>query len=247
VVGEAADGNQAVALAERLRPDVILMDVEMPGMDGLEATRRVTAQDGPSVLILTTFDRDDYLFAALQAGASGFLLKNGTPEALTEAVRVLAAGDALLAPAITRRVIETFANPALRQPGAGASGFLLKDVTPEYLVAAVRLVRAGDALLAPAITRRLVERFAGAAGPVVGAGEVHRDLAALTPRELEVLRLLAGGVSNAELAAAVGVSEATVKTHVARVLAKLGLRDRAQAVVAAYESGLVTPGSARTG
>ncbi|MEU8231826.1 response regulator transcription factor [Actinoplanes sp. NPDC048967] len=189
VVGEAADGNQAVALAGRLRPDVILMDVEMPGMDGLEATRRVTAHDGPSVLILTTFDRDDYLFAALQAGASGFLLKNGTPEALTEAIRVLAAGDALLAPAITRRVIETFANPALRQPGAG--------------------------------TR----------------------LAELTPREHEVLVLMAGGATNAEIAGRLRLGETTVKTHVSRVLMKIGARDRTQAVVLAYELGVVRPGS----
>jgi DNA-binding NarL/FixJ family response regulator len=189
VVGEAADGAQAVALAGRLQPDVILMDVEMPGMDGLEATRRVTAHDGPSVLILTTFDRDDYLFAALQAGASGFLLKNGTPEALTEAVRVLAAGDALLAPAITRRVIETFANPALRQPGAA--------------------------------TR----------------------LAELTPREHEVLVLMAGGATNAEIAGRLRLGETTVKTHVSRVLMKIGARDRTQAVVLAYELGVVRPGS----
>ena len=189
VVGEAADGAQAVVLAARLRPDVILMDVEMPGMDGLEATRRVTAGQGPSVLILTTFDRDDYLFAALQAGASGFLLKNGTPEALTEAVRVLAAGDALLAPAITRRVIETFANPALRQHGAG--------------------------------TR----------------------LAELTPREHEVLVLMASGATNAEIAGRLRLGETTVKTHVSRVLMKLGARDRTQAVVLAYELGVVRPGS----
>lgn len=197
VVGEARDGEEAVAAVRRTRPDLVLMDIRMPGLDGLEATRRILtgAEGEPRVVILTTFDLDRYVYAAL---------------------------------------------------AAGASGFLLKDVTPEYLVAAVRLVRAGDALLAPAITRRLVERFAGGAG-VAGSGEVHRDLATLTPRELEVLRLLAGGLSNAELAAALGVSEATVKTHVARILGKLGLRDRAQAVVAAYESGLVTPGAARTG
>lgn len=188
VVAEAADGAQAVELARRHRPDVILMDVEMPGMDGLAATRRITAGNGPSVLILTTFDRDDYLFAALQAGASGFLLKNGTPEALTEAVRVLAAGDALLAPAITRRVIETFANPLLRRPEA-----------------ATRL------------------------------GE-------LTPREHEVLVLMAGGATNAEIAAALRLGETTVKTHVSRVLMKTGARDRTQAVVLAYELGVVRPG-----
>ncbi|MFI0895477.1 response regulator [Streptomyces sp. NPDC020983] len=193
VVAEASDGEEAVAAVRRTRPDIVLMDIRMPGLDGLEATRRILggAPDDPRVLILTTFDLDRYVYAAL---------------------------------------------------AAGASGFLLKDVTPEYLVAAVRLVRSGDALLAPAITRRLVERFA--ASPA-GASTVHRDLAALTPRESEVLRHLAGGLSNAELAAALGVSEATVKTHVTRILSKLGLRDRAQAVVAAYECGLVTPGSAR--
>ncbi|NUS13314.1 MAG: response regulator transcription factor [Streptomyces sp.] len=193
VVAEASDGEEAVAAVRRTRPDIVLMDIRMPRLDGLEATRRILrgAADDPQVLILTTFDLDRYVYAAL---------------------------------------------------AAGASGFLLKDVTPEYLVAAVRLVRSGDALLAPAITRRLVERFA--AGGERGSA-VHRDLAALTPRELEVLRQLAGGLSNAELAVTLGVSEATVKTHVTRILSKLGLRDRAQAVVAAYEAGLVTPGSPR--
>jgi DNA-binding NarL/FixJ family response regulator len=191
VVAEASDGEEAVEAVRRTRPDLVLMDIRMPGLDGLEATRRILTgrtPDEPRVVILTTFDLDRYVYAAL---------------------------------------------------AAGASGFLLKDVTPEYLVAAVRLVRAGDALLAPAITRRLVERFSAAGG----RSSVHRDLAALTPRELEVLRLLAGGLSNAELARALGVSEATVKTHVTRILSKLGLRDRAQAVVAAYESGLITPGA----
>jgi len=195
VVGEAADGGQAVEAVRRHRPDVVLMDIRMPGLDGLEATRRILtgAPGEPRVVILTTFDLDQYVYAAL---------------------------------------------------AAGASGFLLKDVTPEYLVAAVRMVRAGDALLAPAITRRLVERFA-----VRDAGTAtrHRDLAALTPRELEVLELLATGLSNAELAAAFQLSEATVKTHVARILSKLNLRDRAQAVVVAYETGLVTPGSGPAG
>ncbi|MBO3736175.1 response regulator [Actinoplanes flavus] len=184
VAGEAADGAQAVELALRLRPDVVLMDVEMPGMDGLEATRRIAAAGGPSVLILTTFDRDDYLFAALRAGASGFLLKNGTPEALTEAVRVVAAGEALLAPAVTRRVISTFTAP---------------------VAAGVRLDQ-------------------------------------LTPREHEVLVLLAGGATNAEIAIALRLGETTVKTHVSRVLMKLGARDRTQAVVLAYELGVVRPG-----
>ncbi|WP_246447644.1 response regulator [Micromonospora polyrhachis] len=188
VVGEAVDGEQAVALAASTEPDVVLMDVEMPRLDGLAATRRIAAQEtGPAVLILTTFDRDDYLFAALQAGASGFLLKNGTPEDLIDAVRVLASGDALLAPAITRRVIATFARP---EAVARTDG-------------------------------RLTE---------------------LTPREREVLVLLAGGATNGEIAGQLYLGEATVKTHVSRVLAKLGLRDRTQAVVFAYEHGVVTPG-----
>lgn len=198
VVGEAADGERAASMARALRPDVVLMDVEMPGVDGLEATRRITAEDdgpgGPAVLILTTFDRDDYLFAALRAGASGFLLKNGTPEDLIEAIRVLARGDGLLAPELTRRVIATFARP-------GGS------VTP--------------------------------GGPRTAPEAALRDL---TPREREVLVLVAGGASNGEIAAALHLGEATVKTHVSRVLAKLGLRDRVQAVVFAYEHGVVRPG-----
>ncbi|GAA4985540.1 response regulator transcription factor [Kitasatospora paranensis] len=190
VVAEAEDGAAAVHAVRRTRPDVVLMDVRMPEMDGLEATRRIITgeADCPRVIILTTFDLDRYVYAAL---------------------------------------------------AAGASGFLLKDVSPEHLTAAVRMVRAGDALLAPAITRRLVERFAR---PDAGASTAHRDLAALTPRELEVMSLLARGLSNAELAGRLHLSEATVKTHVARILAKLGLRDRAQAVIAAYETGLVSVG-----
>ncbi|MGW4909057.1 response regulator [Streptomyces sp. NPDC004270] len=189
VVAEATDGHQAVDAVRRTRPDVVLMDIRMPELDGLEATRRILATpDPPRVLMLTTFDLDRYVYAALSAGASGFLLK---------------------------------------------------DVTPEHLTAAVRTVRAGDALLAPAITRRLVERFARAGGD---SGTRHRDLGHLTPRELDVLRLLAQGLSNAELAARLHLSEATVKTHVSRLLGKLSLRDRAQAVVVAYETGLVTPG-----
>jgi DNA-binding NarL/FixJ family response regulator len=187
VAAEAADGREAVAATLKHRPDVVLMDIRMPGMDGLEATRRIMAAPGARevrIIILTTFDLDQYVYAAL---------------------------------------------------AAGASGFLLKDVSPEHLIAAVRLVRRGDALLAPSITRRLVERFAPRSA---GA-----DLSVLTPRELEVLGLIARGLSNAELAAALTLSEATVKTHVARILGKLGLRDRVQAVVLAYESGLVTPGS----
>ncbi|SFR25941.1 DNA-binding response regulator, NarL/FixJ family, contains REC and HTH domains [Lentzea waywayandensis] len=189
VVGEAADGAEAVSVVRDLRPDVVLMDIRMPGMDGLEACRRIVREPGDSrVLMLTTFDLDRYVYEAL---------------------------------------------------AAGASGFLLKDVTPEHLVAAVRLIETGDALLAPSITRRLVERFASGA-PVTPA--VHRDLAVLTPREREVLTLVGGGRSNSEIADDLTLSEATVKTHVARIFAKLELRDRAQAVVLAYETGLVTPG-----
>jgi len=186
VIGEAENGAQAVEATARHSPDVVLMDVEMPGMDGLEATRRIVAAGGgPSVLILTTFDRDDYLFAALEAGASGFLLKNSSPESLVEAVRVVARGDALLAPEITRRVISAFARPG-----------------------APRAARLGE----------------------------------LTPREHEVLVELAGGATNAEIAAALHLGETTVKTHVSRVLTKLGARDRTQAVVMAYELGVVRPG-----
>jgi DNA-binding NarL/FixJ family response regulator len=190
VVAEAADGGQAVAAALKHRPDVVLMDIRMPEMDGLEATRRILAAragSGCRIIILTTFDLDQYVYEAITAGASGFLLK---------------------------------------------------DVSPEQLVAAVRLVRSGDALLAPSITRRLVERFAPA---TAGSSAARRELSDLTPRELEVLRWLARGLSNAELAAELTLSEATVKTHVARILAKLGLRDRVQAVVLAYETGLASP------
>jgi DNA-binding NarL/FixJ family response regulator len=191
VVAEAADGQEAVAAALKHRPDVMLMDIRMPEMDGLEATRRILASrsgEDMRVIILTTFDLDQYVYAALSAGASGFLLK---------------------------------------------------DVSPEHLIAAVRMVRCGDALLAPSITRRLVERYAGQQPSLAS---VSADLSALTPRELEVLGLIARGLSNAELAAELTLSEATVKTHVARILTKLQLRDRVQAVVLAYETGLVSAG-----
>ena len=202
VVGEAANGLEAVEATRSTRPDVVLMDIRMPEVDGLEATRRILgnssadgrepgagAPDHPRIIILTTFDLDRYVYEAL---------------------------------------------------AAGASGFLLKDVTPEHLVGAVRLVRSGDALLAPTITRRLVERFARQDEQKQGR-KTYRDLSALTQREAEVLQQLGRGLSNAELAAQFHLSEATVKTHVARILAKLQLRDRAQAVVVAYESGLVRP------
>ncbi|MGW3097869.1 response regulator [Streptomyces sp. NPDC001102] len=192
VVAEAGDGDQAIDAVARTRPDLVLMDIRMPGTDGLAATRHILSgamPDPPRVIMLTTFDLDRYVYAALTAGASGFLLK---------------------------------------------------DVTPEHLVAAVHLARTGDALLAPAITRRLVERFVARDTP---APALHRDLSVLTPRELEVLRALGTGLSNAELATRFSLSEATVKTHVARILAKLRLRDRAQAVVVAYETGLIVPGA----
>ena len=195
VVAEAADGDAAVRLARRHRPDVVLMDIRMPGLDGLEATRRLLdgAPDGPAaaapgrprIVILTTFDLDEYVYAALRSGASGFLLK---------------------------------------------------DVSPEHLVGAVRTVAIGDALLAPSITRRLVERYAR---PAVALDVVPDALAVLTARETEVFKLVARGMSNAEIAEGLVISEATIKTHVAGILAKLGLRNRVQAVVLAYESGIV--------
>jgi len=190
VVGEAEDGNAAVELTERLRPDVVLMDIRMPGIDGIEATRRIAARGLVTrVLVLTTFDVDDYVYEAMKAGASGFLLKTAPPRQLSDAVRTVAAGDALLAPSITRRLVEQF----VRRPPPGAS--------------------------------------------------VPPGLEELTERELEVLKLLARAMSNAEIAAELVVSEATVKSHVNRILSKLSLRDRTQAVVLAYEVGLVEPGS----
>jgi DNA-binding NarL/FixJ family response regulator len=194
VVGTASDGADAVRICHELRPDVVVMDVRMPGTDGIEATRQLAGSgpDGPRILILTTFDLDEYVYDALRAGASGFLLKDVTAEQLFDAVRVIAAGDALLAPAITRRLIGEFAqlHPKPEAPSTSA-------------------------------------------------------LAELTPRETEVLRLVAEGLSNPEIAARLIVTEETVKTHVSHVLRKLGLRDRTQAVIAAYESGLVVAREAR--
>jgi DNA-binding NarL/FixJ family response regulator len=192
VLDTAADGAGAVQSCRERRPDVVLMDVRMPGMDGIEATRLLTSTgSGPRVLILTTFDLDEYVYDALRAGASGFLLKDVTAERLFDAVRVIAAGEALLAPSVTRRLIGEFARQRPRH---------------------------GD------------------------AGRTHA-LGALTRRETEVLRLIAEGLSNPEIAQRLVVTDETVKTHVSRILGKLGLRDRTQAVVAAYESGLVVPGS----
>jgi len=191
VVGTARDGAEAVRVGRQLEPDVVLMDVRMPGMDGIEATRQLTASGaaGTRILILTTFDLDEYVYEALRAGASGFLLKDVTAEVLFHAVRVIAAGDALLAPGITRRLINEFAQRS--------------DQTPP---------------------------------PAFGLEE-------LTPRETQVLQLIAEGLSNSEIADRLVVTEETVKTHVSRILGKLGLRDRTQAVVLAYETGLVVPGS----
>jgi DNA-binding NarL/FixJ family response regulator len=188
VVGEASNGEEAVHSAGRLEPDVVLMDIRMPALDGIAATREITSRHPAKVLVLTTYDLDEYVYDALQAGASGFLLKDTPPEQLVTGIRAVAAGEALLAPTVTRRLIEEFAR-----------------VRP-----------------APHATPAALDE--------------------LTPRELEVLRLLARGMSNAEIAAALVLGDTTVKTHVTHVLGKLGLRDRVQAVVLAYESGLVTPG-----
>jgi DNA-binding NarL/FixJ family response regulator len=189
VIGEAADGREAIEAAKTLRPEVVLMDIRMPNLDGIDATRQlVQGEQPPRVLILTTFDLDEYVYDALRAGASGFLLKDAAAEELLHAIRVIAAGEALVSPSITRRLIEDYARrpPAREQPAA---------------------------------------------------------LAELTPRELEVLRLVARGFSNGEIARQLFVGDATVKTHVARIFAKLDLHDRAQAVVLAYESGLIQPGT----
>ena len=190
VVGEAEHGREAIDLSARLRPDVVLMDIRMPKLDGIEATRRLLAgtSDGPRVLMLTTFDLDEYVYEALRAGASGFLLK---------------------------------------------------DVPAEQLAAGVRLVAQGEALLAPSVTRRLIQEFSQTSRPTRRAAALDE----LTPRELEVLKLVARGLSNAEVADALVVSATTVKTHVARLLMKLGVRDRVQLVVLAYETGVVQPGA----
>ena len=197
VVGTACDGAEAVRICREVSPDVVLMDVRMPVMDGIEATRQLAGPGpgGPRILILTTFDLDQYVYDALRAGASGFLLKDVTAERLFDAVRVIAAGDALLAPAVTRRLISEFTRLRSKPEGDTSSA----------------------------------------------------SLAALTPRETQVLRLVAEGLSNTEIAGRLVVTEETVKTHVSRMLSKLGLRDRTQAVVTAYETGLVIPRSQEPG
>jgi DNA-binding NarL/FixJ family response regulator len=188
VAGEAAEGRQAVTACRELQPDVVLMDVRMPVMDGVEATRQISRRGGPRVLMLTTFDLDEYIYDAIRAGASGFLLK---------------------------------------------------DVRPADLVHAVRTIAAGETLLAPSITRRLIEEFVHRPPP----GRRPEEVENLTEREVDVLQQMARGLSNAEIAHTLIISETTVRTHVTRILTKLGLRDRVQAVVLAYESGLVTPGA----
>ena len=198
VVGEATDGREAIDQARALRPDVVLMDIRMPELDGLEATRRILAavdgDGGPKILMLTTFDLDEYVYEALRAGASGFLLK---------------------------------------------------DTPPEQLVAAIHVIAEGDALLSPAVTKRVIGEFVRGGGPKPEAQ--FPRLEDLTAREHEVLKLIARGLSNAEIAKELFVSETTVKTHVARILMKLGLRDRVQAVVLAYEAGVVSPGETPAG
>jgi DNA-binding NarL/FixJ family response regulator len=199
VVGEAADGAEAVTLVERLVPDVVLMDVRMPVMDGLEATRRIVAAGGPTkVIVLTTYDVDDAVHAALRAGASGFLLKDARPGELVDAVRVVVRGDALLAPSVTRRLLERFAADPPPDPAAAAAAAVI-------------------------------------------AARAVATLSVLTPREVEILRLLATALSNSEIAERLVLSEATVKTHVSSVLRKFQLRDRIQAVVLGYDTGLVHP------
>jgi len=269
VLAEAADGEQAVTAVLEHRPDVVLMDIRMPRLDGIEATRRIVAAlsagagvsgagvpaagnagarafgagagpgepgavpmgpTGPRIIILTTFDLDEYVYAALGAGASGFLLKDVTPEHLVAAVQLVRTGDALLAPSITRRLVERFAG----RPGQpahsahpGQPGRIGSTAAP------------GASSWAPTASPP-----AGSSSALPGSpGFPGSDTSALTPREFEVLGLIARGMSNAEIAGKLFLSEATVKTHVARILTKLGLRDRVQAVVLAYESGLVSPGS----
>ena len=229
VVGEAGDGRAALEMARDLRPDIVLMDVEMPVRDGISATADLVAEGLGKVVILTTFDRDDYLFDALRAGASGFLLKNTDPEHLVEAVRRVATGDALLAPEVTMRVIEAMTAGAGGAGRSGAAGAVTTD--PGANETTSTLASGAPASDAPAV-----------GVPASAAPTEDPRLGALTAREREVLTLVARGFSNAEIASELYLGEATVKTHVSNCLAKLHLRDRVQAVVLAYEAGLVTPG-----
>jgi len=236
VVGEAATGSEAVAAASALQPDVICVDVQMPDMDGLEATRHIVADPAilAAVLIVTTFDRDDYLFAALAAGASGFLLKNAGPEELVNAVRVVASGDALLAPEVTRRVIERFARGSAGGVSA-ASASASHDALPTADAPPSRFVAKEAQKRQNATGEQAMGGERAGTGAGAGSG-CPSD--ALTDREAEVLSLLAQALSNAEIAERLFIGEATVKSHVSKVLQKLGARDRVQAVVFAHRNGL---------
>jgi DNA-binding NarL/FixJ family response regulator len=207
VVGEAADGGEAIAVCARTNPDVVLMDVRMPGMDGIEATRRLTAAGHrPRILVVTTFGREEYLYATLAAGASGFIRKSSEPAQLMHAIRVIDGGDALVLPAETRRLVESHVQSPARPSGTA------RDRSP-----------------------------GGPSGTRITDGRALRGLGSLTRREAEILRLIAAGKSNAEIAAELVVGTETVKSHVASVLAKIGVRDRTQAVIVAYETGFVRP------
>jgi DNA-binding NarL/FixJ family response regulator len=238
VVGEAPNGAEAVAIARSARPDVLLMDVRMPVLDGIEATRQITSSPalcGVRVIILTTFDLDEYVFGALRAGASGFLLKDTLPEDLITAIRVVAAGEALLAPSVTRRLISEFARtPALGLPG-DAPGLPAKGLPAKGLPAHPGGTSGGMPGRAPGM-------WPGgtAAGPA-GRADRNRVGGLLTDRECEVLRLVAAGMSNGEIADHLHISPATAKTHVAHLLTKLDARDRVQLVIIAYQAGLAHP------
>ncbi|GAB3158409.1 response regulator transcription factor [Myceligenerans halotolerans] len=233
VVGEAADGAEAVELARELRPDVALMDVQMPVMDGIEATRRFVADDLARVLVLTTFDNDEYVFQALSAGASGFLLKNSDAERMVEAVRTVAAGHALLAPEITRRVIRQMVDGGAGA-GAGSGGL---PASPHGVPTSHGSGRASG--IAAPDGRPTSNGSAAPTGAAASNATADGAIATLTPREREVLELVGTGLSNGEIAERLWLGEATVKTHVSNLLSKLHLRDRVQVVVLAHRHGLV--------